>query len=408
MSHTQTHRINAWTRIVRYPRLGLILLTFVAFIALGMPDGLLGVAWPSIRTGFSIPLDSLGVLLIMSTAGYLTSTFFSGKVIASLGVGKVLAWSCVLTGAALISYTLVPQWWMMVLLGIFAGLGAGAIDAGLNTYVAAHFGEGMMQWLHASYGIGITLGPLIMTAALTSLGSWRPGYLTVGGVQLALAVCFFLTLPLWMQKRSQEKTEQPKVITDYKTPLGETLSQTRVWASMLLFYLYVGSEVSLGMWAYSLLTESRGVPSEAAGLWTGSYWAMFTVGRILAGLYTRHIGNVPLVMGSLAGALTGAALLWWNPAAWTNLLGVALIGFAIAPIFPALISDTTRRVGIRFSANTIGIQMAGGGLGMATIPGLTGVLARQISLEIIPIILAILFAAQLGLFWWSTRGSAPD
>jgi len=113
-------------------------------------------------------------------------------------------------------------------------------------------------------------------------------------------------------------------------------------------------------------------------------------------------------MGSLAGALTGAVLLWWNPAVWVNLLGVALIGFAIAPIFPALISDTTRRVGMRFSANTIGIQMAGGGLGMATIPGLTGVLARQISLEIIPIILTLLFAAQLGLFWLSTRGSAPE
>jgi len=405
MNNTQTHRTNVWNRIFRYPRLGLILLTFIAFIALGMPDGLLGVAWPSIRMDFSIPLDSLGVLLIMTTTGYLTSSFFSGKVIASLGVGKVLAWSCTLTGLALISYTLVPQWWMMVLLGITAGLGAGAIDAGLNTYVAAHFGEGVMQWLHASYGVGVTLGPLIMTAALTSLKSWRPGYLTVGGFQLALAVCFFLTLPLWMQNGgSSEKTEQPKKITDYKTPLGETLRQPRVWLSTLLFYLYVGAEISLGMWAYTLLTESRGVPGEVAGLWTGSYWAMFTVGRILAGLYTKRVGNTQLVMGSLLGALAGAVLLWWNPAVWANLLGVALIGLAIAPIFPALISDTTRRVGMRFSANTIGIQMAGGGLAMATIPGLMGVLARQISLEIIPVCLSVLFAVLVGLFWLSLRG----
>jgi len=405
MNNTQTRRTNVWNRIFRYPRLGLILLTFIAFIALGMPDGLLGVAWPSIRMDFSIPLDSLGVLLIMTTTGYLTSSFFSGKVIASLGVGKVLAWSCTLTGLALISYTLVPEWWMMVLLGITAGLGAGAIDAGLNTYVAAHFGEGVMQWLHASYGVGVTLGPLIMTAALTSLKSWRPGYLTVGGFQLALAVCFFLTLPLWMQNGgSSEKTEQPKKITDYKTPLGETLRQPRVWLSTLLFYLYVGAEISLGMWAYTLLTESRGVPGEVAGLWTGSYWAMFTVGRILAGLYTKRVGNTQLVMGSLLGALAGAVLLWWNPAVWANLLGVALIGLAIAPIFPALISDTTRRVGMRFSANTIGIQMAGGGLAMATIPGLMGVLARQISLEIIPVCLSVLFAVLVGLFWLSLRG----
>ncbi len=132
-----------------------------------------------------------------------------------------------------------------------------------------------------------------------------------------------------------------------------------------MFYLYVGAEVSLGMWAYTLLTESRGVASEAAGLWTGSYWAMFTVGRILAGLYTKRVGNPQLVMGSLAGALTGALLLWWNPAVWVNLLAVGLIGLAIAPIFPALISDTTRRVGMRFSGqydrNSDGWRRVGNG-----------------------------------------------
>ena len=162
------------------------------------------------------------------------------------------------------------------------------------------------------------------------------------------------------------------------------------------------------MWAYTLLTESRGVASEAAGLWTGSYWAMFTVGRILAGLYTKRVGNPQLVIGSLAGALTGALLLWWNPAVWVNLLAVGLIGLAIAPIFPALISDTTRRVGMRFSANTIGIQMAGGGLGMATIPGLIGILARQISLEIIPVSLTVLFAGLVGLFWLTLKVKEPE
>ena len=154
-------------------RLGPVLLAYAAFIALGMPDGLLGIAWPSIRVDFGIPLDSLGLLLFASVTGYTTSTFLSGALVARIGVGRLLAISCGLTGVALVGYTLVPQWWMMVLLGIMAGLGAGAIDAGLNTYAAAHFRPGLVQWLHASYGVGVTIGPIIMTLALTTLDSWR-------------------------------------------------------------------------------------------------------------------------------------------------------------------------------------------------------------------------------------------
>src|SRR5512138_408589 len=164
----------------RNPRLGLILLAFIAFVALGLPDGLLGVAWPSIRTGFSIPLDAIGMLLTSATAGYMTSSFLSGTIVTRIGVGRVLAASCAMTGAALIGYTLVPEWWMMVLIGVFGGLGAGAIDAGLNTYVAAHFGEGLMQWLHASWGVGVTMGPIIMTTGLTLFHTWRLGYRVVG------------------------------------------------------------------------------------------------------------------------------------------------------------------------------------------------------------------------------------
>ena len=154
--------MNLITRAREYPRLGLVLLAYVAFIALGMPDGLLGIAWPSIRADFSLPLDALGALLVAATTGYLISSSSSGVLIARMGVGRVLLLSCATTGLALVGYTLVTEWWMMVLLGVFAGLGAGAIDAGLNTYVAAHFGEGLMQWLHASFGVGVTLGPIIM------------------------------------------------------------------------------------------------------------------------------------------------------------------------------------------------------------------------------------------------------
>ncbi|MBL8103552.1 MAG: MFS transporter, partial [Anaerolineales bacterium] len=214
-------------------KIGLILLSFIAFISLGLPDGLLGVAWPSIRNTFSLRLDALGLLLAASTAGYITSSFFSGKLIAKLGVGGTLAASCLLTGAGLIGYTLVPAWWMMVLLGIVAGLGAGAIDAGLNTYIAANFGEGLMQWLHASFGFGVTLGPIIMTAGLQWFSDWHWGYRNVGIAQILLAGCFLLTISMWQQTKSKPHEEEKSRLTDYKTPVMETLKHPMVWMSLL-------------------------------------------------------------------------------------------------------------------------------------------------------------------------------
>jgi len=388
-------------RVWHYPKIGLVALAYAAFVALGMPDGLLGVAWPSIRTSFSIPLDAVGPLLAACVTGYMTSSFLSGPLVARIGIGRILAASCAITGTGLIGYTLVPEWWMMVLLGIVTGLGAGAIDAGLNTYVAAHFGEDLMQWLHASWGIGVTLGPIIMTIALTTLNSWRVGYRLVGSFQLGLAICFVLTLSMWNKKETPAGHEKLKRLTDYETPMGETLRQLRVWSSMLLFFLYVGAEASLGTWTYSLLVESRGIDPTVAGLWAGSYWATFTVGRVLAGLYAKRVGVHTLVLGSLAGALLGAALLIWNPSEVTNVAAVAVIGFAIAPIFPAFMSGTSQRVGARFAANTIGMQMTMSGLGTAVIPGLLGVLARQFSLELIPVCLAVVLLGLLGLYRWS-------
>lgn len=380
-------------------RLGPVILAYAAFVALGMPDGLLGIAWPTMRLDFGVPLDAVGMLLVASVTGYMTSSFLSGALVSRFSVGQVLAVSCMLTGAALIGYTFVPQWWMMVLLGVVAGLGAGAIDAGMNTYAAAHFGEGLVQWLHASYGIGITLGPIIITTALTTFDSWRLGYRVVGGFQFVMALAFFFTLAWWSDHRQAPADgPQEKKLTDYKTPMGETVRRPRVWLSVSLFFLYVGAEVSLGIWAYSLLTESRGIEPRLAGLLTGSYWAMFTVGRILAGLYAKRLGVNTLVQGSLALALSGALLLWWNPFPMSNLIAVALVGFAIAPIFPALISGTSQRVGAHLAANTIGMQMAVTGLGASVIPSLVGVLARRFSLEIVPVILVLLFLTLLGLY----------
>ena len=393
-----------WTKIKQHPRIGVILLAFIAFVALGLPDGLLGVGWPSIRAGFSIPLDAIGMLLTASVSGYMTSSFLSGFLLSRVGVGRVLAASCLLTGLALIGYTQAPSWGVMVLLGVFAGLGAGAIDAGLNTYVAAHFGEGLMQWLHASWGVGITTGPIIMTLGLSVLNTWRFGYQAVGIFQLVLSVCFVLTLAMWNQTGAPSSGgETEKKLTDYKTPMGETLRQPQVWLSVMLFFLYVGAEGALGTWTYSLLTESRGVDKTLAGFFAGSYWFTFTIGRIVAGVVARRLGVHKLVLGGAAGALLGAVLLIWNPSEIANVVAVAIIGLAIAPIFPALMSGTSARVGEHYAANTIGMQMASTGFGMAVIPSLMGVLARQISLEVIPFCLLILYAGLFTVYALAAR-----
>jgi fucose permease len=287
---------------------------------------------------------------------------------------------------------------MMVLLGIFAGLGAGAIDAGLNTYVAAYFGEGVMQWLHACWGVGITIGPILMTLGLTVLNTWRFGYRVVGGFQIALAVCFILTLAMWSQNNAPLGSKTEKRLTEYKTPMGETLLQPQVWLSVVLFFLYVGAESSLGIWTYTLLTESRGVDVTLAGFFAGSYWLTFTIGRIAAGMIADRVGVNKLVLGGLVGALLGAGLLIWNPFEMANVLAVAIIGLSIAPIFPAMMSGTRMRVGDNYAANTIGMQMAATGLGAALIPSLMGVLARRVSLEIIPVCLLAVYVGLFGFY----------
>jgi fucose permease len=391
-------------------KLSLIILAYIAFISLGLPDGLLGVAWPSMRKDFSQPLDALGLLFIAGLTGYSTSSFFSGKVMARLGVGRLLAVSCLLTGAGLIGYTLAPGYWLIVVLGVVGGLGAGAIDAGINTYIASEHGEGLMQWLHASFGIGITLGPIIMTLGINMAHTWRAGYMVVGSAQIALAACFALTAGMWKREVSGEKNEADKRLLDYKTSMRETMREVSVWVSVLLFFIYVGVELTLGHWGYSLLTESRGIAPQTAGLWAGGYWGMFTLGRILAGLYAQRAGTDTLLRGSIILALAGAVLILWNPSNTVSLAGIALVGFSIAPIFPALVSSTSRRVSQRHAANTIGMQISAAGLGGSLLPGLAGILARRISLEVIPVFLVCLLVVLLGLYalsvWMGKRQTA--
>ncbi|HUH97209.1 MAG TPA: MFS transporter [Anaerolineales bacterium] len=389
-------------------RANLLLLAYIAFVALGLPVGLLGVAWPTLRAGFALPLDAIGLLFISSTAGYLISSFAIARLINRFGIGPLLLFSSLASAVSLFGYPLAPSWSVIIVMGGVAGLGSGVLDAGLNTYLAAEYNEGEMQWLHASFGIGATLSPLIMTVSLAQFDSWRPGYIFVGILMLLLAVSFLLTLSAWKRPgRAGVETAQTagreRGLLDYQTSLWDTLLQPFTWVSVLMFLLYTGAELTLGNWTYTLFTEGRGVSPQLAGLWAGGFWATFTIGRVLAGLYAQRVRLNTLMLSAMGLALVGAILFWWNPLTSVSVAGVFLAGFGMAPIFPGLVSSTPQRVGSRHAANTIGIQMSAAGLGGALLPALAGALAQGVSLETIPVMLSVSLFGLLALYWLPTR-----
>jgi fucose permease len=389
-------------------KMNLLLLAYVAFIALGLPISLMGVAWPTLRADFSLPLDAIGLLFISSTLGYLVSSALIARLIGRFGIGALLIFSSLISAISFFGYTIAPAWSWIVALGAFGGFGSGVMDAGLNTYLAAEYNEGQMQWLHASFGLGATLSPLIMTASLSLTSSWRFAYIFVAGLMVVMAVFFLLTLPAWKRpkhfsSKAAENEAADLGLMDYHTSLWETLLRVVTWVSILMFLLYTGAELTLGNWTYVLFTEGRGVSPQLAGLWAGGFWATFTIGRVLAGLYTHRIRLNTMMYGAMLLSLVGTILFWWNPLPLIGVAGVFMVGFAMAPIFPGLVSSTSQRVGRRHAGNTIGIQMSAAGLGGAILPSLAGFLAERISLEAIPMMLCVSLLGLLLLYLLLSR-----
>ena len=359
----------------------LLAIALVAFVSLGLPDAVLGVAWPSIRRTFGLTADQLGILLASAMAGYLVSSFSSGAVVARLGVGWLLFWSSALMVVNSLAYAVAPTWGVMVAASVLAGLGAGAIDAGINAFAAARFSPRRVSWLHASYGVGATLGPLLMTAVLTWDRGWRWGYAVIGLVLAAMSVAFLLTIRLW--DREQPEPGKPGDARKSVAGLFDTLARPRVWLNVALFFVYTGLEVSAGQWSYTLFTEARGVAPGVAGIWVAVYWAGLTAGRIVSGAVASRIpGDALLRLGTI-GSVVGSLLIWWDPGMSSGFLGLAALGFALAPIFPTLIAQTPTRIGPSHATSAIGFQVAGAYLGTAAIPGLTGVLAVHGGLAVI-------------------------
>ena len=398
--------------LARRARINVLILAYAAFIMLGLPVGLLGVAWPTMRAGFAQPLDALGVLLIASTAGYMLASFFIAGLINRFGIGALLVFSSLAAAVAAAGFALAPSWSVIVGIGALAGFGSGVLDAGMNTYLAAEYQESEMQWLHASFGVGATLSPIIMTISLSQWLSWRPGYLFVGLVMAVMTGAFWLTYSAWKVPQTtagtatRSRPAEPGLM-DYQTSVWTSLLQPPTWVGILLFLLYTGAELTLGNWTYTLFTEGRGISPAIAGIWAGGFWATFTIGRVLGGLFAHRVRLNTLMLGAMALALAGAILFWWNPLPLVGVLGVFVAGFGMAPIFAGLVSSTTRRVGEQHAANTIGIQISAANLGGAMLPALAGFLAQRVSLETIPVMLAVSLLGLLALYWLSIQERSP-
>lgn len=354
-----------------------VAIAFIAFIGLGLTGGLLGLAWPSMQKQFGLPLDAVSVLYLLQTAGYTAASFAIGRLMARWGSGTTLLVGIVSMAVCMFGIAASATWLAVVAFALVFGLGSGVIDAGLNLYLATYHSAQQMTWLHACFGIGITLGPLIMTFVLESKLPWQAGYAFVGVLLVAIILLIAATRREWRTEGFQTAEHEPV----RRAGFAETLRAPVVWLSMATFVVYVGTEIGIGQWAYVLLTESRGMPPAIAGPWTSAYWGAFTGGRIFFGIIANRFPIKQVLRFCMLGMVLGAFLFWWNPASVISLLGLVVVGFAQAPVFPMLMSDTAPRVGAENAENAISLQMGAVGIGTAVLPGLLGMIGDDYGLE---------------------------
>lgn len=356
----------------------LLIVIYIAFISLGLPDSLLGTAWPTMRSSLNLPLEAAGIFIMITTLSTAISSFISGHIIGRLGTGRVTFISCVMTGSMLMCYSFAPSFIWLLFLTIPLGFGAGAVDTGLNNFVAKHYSSRDMNWLHCFWGVGASLGPGVMTLAIAQANSWRTGYRIIGMIQLCISVILLLTLPLWKAKGQHQE------YSEHANGVGKNvLRQRGVWLSIVAFPLYVGMEAGTGVWLGSFLVEGRGIAQVTAGVWISIFYISITGGRFISGFITGRFTNRQMIRGGLLIAIVGI-IMFALPIRALILPGIILMGLGNAPVFPCMVHETPRRFGHGQSEIITGYQVGMAYLsGVAIIP-LIGLLAGRVSLEAIP------------------------
>jgi fucose permease len=388
----------------RQSDLHLVIIAYASFIALGMLGSVLGVLWsPHIQQSFNLELDAIGALLITNFIGYATASFLGGRLVARFGVGTVALTACALNVLALLGFAFAPSWEMIVLLGLVVSANGGALDTVMNILFAARFNARLMSWLHAAFGVGTFLGPLIATAIVTSGGRWQTTYTLIAGLYAGLAALFLFTRIQWTLPHTEADSQRTKV-----APMRSTIRLPLVWFSVLMFFCYGGLEATPGQWSTPLYNQARGLDFATAGLWVSYYWASFTIGRILFGIVldNRHVSLV--IRACMAGCLAGAGLYWWNPTTTVSLIGLLMMGFCMSPMFALFVTDMQARLGIHHAPNAIGFQVAATSAGFSLLPALAGVLANNNSLETVPPFVLIVIIVMFGLYEMTRRAPSPE
>lgn len=374
-----------------------VILAFLGFISLGMPDMLLGVAWPSMRADFDAPLSLAGVLVLAGTLGYTGSALSAVWIMQHMRLGQLLALSALVTSLGLLVYLLTPSAGFLILLVFAAGFGGGAIDVAFNQYVIDYHSARLMQWLHASFGAGVTVGPVLVALALTSEGGWRLAYSVVGGCLLALATLFLLTARVWPSLSIEDESKPTSRWQD-------SLTKRPVQIQIAMFVIYTGCELAVGLWAFALMTEGRDIDIVQAGFWVSVYWGAFTLTRIAMGWVAETISHRQLLRFSLIMSALGAVLWWANPTPLVGLLALALLGIGFGPIYPGLMSATRDRVGEVDYARTVSLQVGLAVVGAGVVASSIGWLVDLFGVNSIPVALCALVAGMVLLERAQVRG----
>ncbi len=371
----------------------LIVIIYVSFISLGLPDGLLGSAWPSMYEELSVPLSYAGIISMTISACTVVSALVSERIIKKLGTGLTTAVSTAMTAVALVGFATSNSFWLMLVWGIPYGLGAGGVDAALNNFVALHYSSRHMSWLHCFWGVGCTAGPYIMSHFLVSGGQWQSGYFAVFAIQISLAVILFAALPLWKKKAGAETgTDNGK-----GKPIGllKTLKIRGVKSVLITFLCYCAVEATVMLWAVSYVSQTKGITSEEAAKWGSLFFIGITGGRFLAGFISEKVGDKNMIRASAAIMAVGIAMLWLPLGNAVCAASLLIIGLGCAAVYPSIIHSTPDHFGEDNSQAVIGVQMASAYIGSTFAPPIFGALSKVTGLGSFPVFIAVIFVAMV-------------
>ena len=368
----------------------LLVIIYLAFISLGLPDSLLGSAWPSMYQEFSVPVSYAGGISMIIAVGTIISSLQSDRLTKKLGAGKVTAISVLMTAAALFGFSISHSYAALCLWAIPYGLGAGSVDASLNNYVALHYASRHMSWLHCMWGIGASLGPYIMECALTGRQSWNIGYRYIAILQIVLTAILFFSLPIWKKKKSADM-EQFDGENTKPLSLQQIVRVPGAKEIMVTFFCYYALEQTTGLWTSSYLVLQRGLAAETAAGFASLFFIGITVGRAAGGFLTMKLNDTQMIRLGQGLILSGIICLFLPFGNITALLGLVFIGLGCAPVYPSIIHSTPEHFGADKSQAMIGVQMASAYVGTCFMPPVFGLIANHISASIFPIyLLAIL------------------